>query len=428
MPESFFEIEHCPGDSWAEKVVNYRTSPRQQHRRDKVRGSLIGGAAGDALGYTVEFMGLHDIRQRFGKRGITAYEPNIKGYGVFSDDTQMTLFTAEGLLSGQTKASLEGKAGQPYTYVASAYDDWYATQIGLQKIRGSGEAGTHQFTWLYNVPELHARRAPGMTCMKALEASHRSYAKGGRFIDAASNNSKGCGGVMRVAPVGLLNTFGDNPGLVIEEGAAIAAITHGHPLGQWPAAVLAELVRHIVYDEYDRSYALKEAVLNTVQRVREQLRSPRYWTELERLLTMAVELAGNRETDEKNIRKLGEGWVAEEALAIAVYCAVRYADSFSDGIIAAVNHDGDSDSTGAIAGNILGAWLGISGIERKWQDNLELKEVILEIADDLCDGCAMGEMIDYDDRQWTDKYVFCTYPFTKLDSSKDFFDGLFDEK
>ncbi|MBO4790126.1 MAG: ADP-ribosylglycohydrolase family protein, partial [Oxalobacter sp.] len=101
--------------------------------------------------------------------------------------------------------------------------------------------------------------------------------------------------------------------------------------------------------------------------------------------------------------------VAEETLAIAIYCALRHAEDFSDGIIAAVNHDGDSDSTGSITGNILGAWLGFDTIEQKWLDNLEMKEVILTVADDLCDGCPMDRSVDYTDDVWLDKYVNCTY-------------------
>ena len=53
-------------------------------------------------------------------------------------------------------------------------------------------------------------------------------------------------------------------------------------------------------------------------------------------------------------------------------------------MIAAVNHDGDSDSTGAVCGNILGAALGMVEIPDKFIENLELKKVIIKMADDLC--------------------------------------------
>ena len=107
----------------------------------------------------------------------------------------------------------------------------------------------------------------------------------------------------------------------------------------------------------------------------------------------------------ENIKQLGEGWVAEETLAIAIYCSLKYRNDFSKGIIAAVNHSGDSDSTGAVTGNILGALLGYSGIEDKWKKNLELHDVICEMAEDLCYGCHMSEYSDYYDEDWVRKYI-----------------------
>ena len=88
--------------------------------------------------------------------------------------------------------------------------------------------------------------------------------------------------------------------------------------------------------------------------------------------------------DLENITALGGGWVAEETLAIAVYCSLRHVDDFSAALTAAVNHDGDSDSTGAVTGNIIGAWLGFDAIEGRWKTGLELYDVLMELADDLC--------------------------------------------
>ena len=71
-------------------------------------------------------------------------------------------------------------------------------------------------------------------------------------------------------------------------------------------------------------------------------------------------------------------------MAIGVHCSLRHADDFSAALTAAVNHDGDSDSTGAVTGNILGAWLGFDAIEGRWKNGLELYDVLMELADDLC--------------------------------------------
>ena len=94
-------------------------------------------------------------------------------------------------------------------------------------------------------------------------------------------------------------------------------------------------------------------------------------------------LSENNKKDLDNIKMLGEGWVAEETLAIAIYCSLRYENDFSKGIIAAVNHGGDSDSTGAVTGNILGGLIGFDVLEEKWKKKLECSDVLLEIADSL---------------------------------------------
>ena len=74
---------------------------------DKVRGSLIGGAIGDALGYPIEFMSLKAIRQKYGDKGYINYQEfNNLGKAVISDDTQMTLFTANGLLNYITRITI----------------------------------------------------------------------------------------------------------------------------------------------------------------------------------------------------------------------------------------------------------------------------------------------------------------------------------
>lgn len=130
-----------------------------------------------------------------------------------------------------------------------------------------------------------------------------------------------------------------------------------------------------------------------------------HWHELRTLVSRAEELTKNGAADADHIHALGGGWVAEETLAISIYCALRYSDDFSRGVIAAVNHSGDSDSTGAVTGNILGAWLGCGAIKDKWKQDLELRDIILEMADDLCYGCPLEEGHEDRDPRWLAKYV-----------------------
>ncbi|MDO4649694.1 MAG: TIGR02452 family protein, partial [Eubacteriales bacterium] len=371
---------------------------------DQIRGSLIGGAVGDALGYAIEFSGEGGIFQKYGSKGITSYELT-GGKAIISDDTQMTLFTANGLLVGDTRGAMRGIQGYPRGYVAMAYKDWYLTQTHSFKEvdryeRYSG-GGT---SWLLDIPELFERRAPGGTCLSALSnMNHNSE----DYVRNPVNNSKGCGGIMRVAPVALRYRPGKSYHGSLEkldmEAAQIAAITHGHSLGYMPAAVLSHIISRILMD--GKHSELKDIVEEARDTVAEIFAGDAHLDELIRIINLAIDLSENDEDDLDNIHRLGEGWVAEETLVIAIYCSLKYSTDFSTAMTAAVNHKGDSDSTGAVTGNIVGALVGYEAIEDKWKENLELHDVILEMADDLCHGCTMSEYSHYSDPAWIAKYM-----------------------
>ena len=358
----------------------------------KYLGCLIGGAAGDALGYAVEFSSIDEIRRTFGERGIRRYA-KTSGKALISDDTQMTLFTANGLLLGKTRTRMRGISGPVEGYIHCAYLDWLYTQTGKSP-------RNYQYTWLRNVKRLHACRAPGKTCLSAL-----SSGKCGT-IDKPINNSKGCGGVMRVAPIGLYFCEHGDEAYVTGLGAKAAAITHGHPLGFIPAATLVNIVYNCLNVGYN---SLKEVIEHSI-RFTENLYG--HYPEtgyLTRLLEKAIQLSETDNPDLCNIQQLGEGWVAEETLAIAVYCSLKYPDDFEKAVIASVNHSGDSDSTGAVTGNILGAWLGIEAIPQHFKEGLEIIDVIEEIAKELYNDCQMSEYSGYRDEVWESKYIKTTF-------------------
>ncbi len=377
---------------------------------DAIRGSLIGGAAGDALGYAVEFVREDYIFKKYGEKGITEYEldPHT-GKAIISDDTQMTLFTAVGLLHGQTRARLRGIAGPASSYVAMAYDDWLTTQTdsfeNVRKARENDSFG-YVISWLLDEPALFARRAPGNTCLSALMAARQTGSiNEADYIALKRNNSKGCGGVMRTAPCALFAPhLGWDIDLVDMQSAQMAAVTHGHSLGYMPSAVLSHIIFRLIAPD-TACMPLKTAVLDSIEALNRLFGGDENTDTLAELVGLAVSLSENGESDLDNIHALGEGWVGDEALAIAIYCALKYENDFSTGIIAAANHKGDSDSTAAICGNILGAKLGYSAIEEKWKRDLEMHDLILELADDLAQGCLMSEYDPYHDERWVQKYV-----------------------
>ena len=212
---------------------------------------------------------------------------------------------------------------------------------------------------------------------------------------------------MRVAPLALRCRPGESwSGSLREldlEGAQLAAITHGHSLGYMPAAVVTHVISRILTSRGQDD--LKEIVLEAADTIAGIFAGDRHLDELMRIIHLAVELSENDRSDLDNIHQLGEGWVAEETLGIALYCSLKYRDDFSAGVIAAVNHRGDSDSTGAVTGNILGALLGFHAIEDKWTDDLELYDVLLEMAEDLCHGCPLSASGSFRDPGWETRYV-----------------------
>ena len=359
--------------------------------QNKIRGCLYGGAVGDALGYPVEFLSEASIFSRFGSEAITHFPLDaLSGNALISDDTQMTLFTANGLLYGDIHASMQNTPFLPRQFVSMAYQDWLRTQessYAASRKQSRSDNAASRFSgisWLLDVPELYSCRAPGNTCISALSRQKNTHIHIEDYIQAAQNDSKGCGGIMRVAPLAL--DYQMNITDLDYEGAQLAAITHGHSLGYMPAAVLTHILNRIVFPEEHSYMTLKEIILEARDTSSKLFAGDWYLTELTDIIDLAVQLSENKDSDLTNINRIGEGWVAEETLGIALYCTLRHSTDFSAGVIAAVNHKGDSDSTGAVTGNILGALLGYEAIEQKWKEHLELSDIILTLADDIFSG------------------------------------------
>jgi ADP-ribosyl-[dinitrogen reductase] hydrolase len=314
---------------------------------ERFLGCLLGGAAGDAFGYCVEFLQLPEIQYTFGPEGIK--EPVYQeGKLIVSDDTQMTLFTLEGVLNG-----LKEPSPPMQTLVESirlSYLDWLGTQG-----KSYSAAPTRKDGWLAHCAELNVPRAPGTTCVSSL--MHGGHGT----IENPLNDSKGCGGAMRAAPAGLFRRF--EPTQAFELGARSAAITHGHPSGYLSAGTVAAIVRCLM-DGMDIHAATEES-----------LQILKGWDDHEETLHAVAKALDTAQFASKDhptaIDAMGAGWVGEEALAIAVY-AVLTARSYVEAVRIASNHDGDSDSIASIAGQIWGAWKGIEGIPHEWISRLDV--------------------------------------------------------
>ena len=362
-----------------------------KEEKNKILGSMVGGAVGDALGYAVEFMSYSDIVARYGKKGITRYELDSQGVAEISDDTQMALFVANGLMLGDTYISDKG-IGSPHNYDSGALYAWYITQT--QKFDTPRKKYYSQF-WLMDDPRMFARRAPGVTCMGALSGKLKT------------NKSKECGGIVRIAPQALYEyRF---TGLPREKRWEITKemieYTHHHPLGYLPAILLVDVLCSIMRRSSE-TVVLESTVWESISAMKFLLNN-KYGKYIIMLSDKAFDLAKQERPDHESIAELGEGWTAEETLAIALYCATKYHNDFEKAIVASVNHSGGSDSTGAVTGNIIGAILGRDAIPQHYIDNLELVDVIEEMANDIASGaqiCFCAPATEAEIR-WAKRYV-----------------------
>ena len=332
--------------------------------KEEFIGCLLGGAVGDALGYPVEFLKLNEIRDKYGEYGIEELEVKfLEGKSLISDDTQMTLFTVEGILNSKNIEDVSVAKSTFYSYIRWLYTQGYPISERYEGLVQKKES------ILLNYKELFSQRAPGHSCLTAL-----IYPKNNKFgtIEHRVNNSKGCGGIMRVAPAGLYNI--NNNEEAFKLGCELAAITHGHPTGYLSAGAFSSIISDVC-----NGVSIEGAVDKAIILLEQSTESE----ETLNAINKAVILSKEGYPSPYQLARLGEGWIGEEALSIAIYCALSYSDDFEKALKLAVNHSGDSDSTGAICGNIMGAKLGLSAIPKEWIENLELADLIMEMAEKL---------------------------------------------
>ncbi|WP_104136174.1 ADP-ribosylglycohydrolase family protein [Arthrobacter sp. ZGTC131] len=370
-------------------MSNVPGPPAPPSPESRIHGCLLGGALGDSLGYAIEFDSITAIRGRFGEAGLRDFEA-LDGGSHFSDDTQMTLYTVDGLVEALEWAN-SGVGADANACLWLAYLRWLDTQ----GVPAPEQAPRPQPRWIDEQPVLRHRRAPGNACLSGLATGEM-----GTVYRPVNPESKGCGTVMRSAPFGLIPHIPAES--VYKLSADAASLTHGHPSARQSAGVFSLLIHSLI-----QGHSLAEAAQAAVQHVESDAEAA---PELRERLAAAVRLAGHGGADaatrpvlspEDLVSELGEGWVAEEALAVGLYAVLATApgaspagtsapqqaadpeEHFKAAIALAINHSGDSDSTGSIAGNILGAYYGEECLPADWLGALEAPDVIRGMASQL---------------------------------------------
>ncbi|MFE3194744.1 ADP-ribosylglycohydrolase family protein [Nocardia sp. NPDC059240] len=378
--ETCFEFAQAAWETVAEPVSLVRrprgTATGWAPREDTVLGCLYGGAIGDALGAPIETMLLPNIQQRYGIAGVTGEGNGYKGR--ISDETQLALFTMEALIRG-----------------ARIRERGTAATVGLIQenllvwLRGQGQAVPEQpvplQSGLTGYPELMTNRGPTQTTISAMRRVAARQRPGVPLgtREHPINDSKGCAAVVRSAPLG----FTPSPDFSFELACDAAALTHGNP-GAWlPAGALAAMVHGL-----GRGMDIRTAV----EHARAQLIRHRDHEETTYALDQAVGLAdavafrGRPMPLPGLLEPLGTGVIGSEALAIGVCAAVCAENAggtpeqiFRNGVLLSVNHSGDSDSTGAVCGALLGARLGVHAIPPAWRSRLDAAAAIERLAADF---------------------------------------------
>ena len=262
--------------------------------KDRFEGALAGLAVGDALGFPVEFIGAAEIRHRYGPRGIADFVPSSSHPpGAYTDDTQMSLAVAAALVRAG-----RGDLDEVMSAVAEELLKWSVS------------------------PENN--RAPGSTTMSAC----RRLAAGKPWRDSGIPESKGNGSTIRTAPIGLY--YHADQSRLIQVARHSSLITHGHPCAVAGAVANALGVALALHD------TPPESILRTLITVTETI-SPDFAARL-RQVPEVLDLPPDGAFD-----VLGDAWVAEEALAGALYCFLRSPSDYSATVLTGANASGDSD-------------------------------------------------------------------------------------
>lgn len=331
---------------------------------DRFAGCMLGGAVGDALGYIIEFDDLKTIHKKYGPYGLRTILKSAKNgnKSLISDDTQLALFTADGLLWAQHD-QLEPEEGLYRSYMR-----WYYTQterVILPEQENWLQRQPHEEALGYDMmqeKELFARRCPGKTCLTALASGKRGTR------EKPLNSSCGNSSIMRAAPVGLF--YAGDPEKAFAVGLKASALTHGSNKAYLTTATLSAIISFLAAGK-DISTSLGGA-LHILQQDEEG-------TPLMKLILRAIDEAVTDRNPVRSMKKLGLGKKADEALSLSVYCVLKNGN-LKDAVLMACNQDGDSDTCGTVCGNIMGTLNGPKAIPKSWRAHLECDALLKKMA------------------------------------------------
>lgn len=294
----------------------------------RLRGYLYGTACADAIGRPVEHLTLEQIKQKYGKKGILELPPD----SPWTDDTQLMLVFARALLRG--------------------------AELEIPELMG--KIAEELVLWL-DEPDLGA----GATTRGASLSL-----KDGIPWSKSGISSKTCGSLMRAGILGFI--YRNDPKKLVKVALVSGRITHSHPVAEAASLAGAYAVKLVLDGVEPRE--MFEPLLEVTQGISQ---------EFTQALESSYRTAYSDIGDEEGLKKLGQGWYADETFALAYFCILRYPNDYKKAVQTAVNITGDSDSVASVAGGILGARLGIKAIPVSWIEALKEKETLEKIVGPL---------------------------------------------
>ena len=327
--------------------------------QSRIVGSLLGGACGDALGYPVEHKTYSTIVKIYGEKGLGSME-TTNGVALITDDTQMTIYTAQGLIYAYEKGC---------NYLETVHEVHKSYLRWIQSLLSENVVALYEGMYLKEELETNELlEYEGIDTKMCRGGSTFAALLSGEMYSVHHPAPEGvrCGTTMRSAPIGIYCY--KNPTLAFQLGRDCAALTHGHSSAYLSAGVMCMLIALLIQGEEIR------AAIN--QCFRHLITQPD-GLELYKVLKRGVELSETPQDDAYlDIKKLGLGWRADENLAIALYCCLRFGSNVKEALCACVNHSGDSDSVAAVCGNILGAYVGEEGLPSEFTNVIQFAELL----------------------------------------------------
>ena len=354
------------------------------------RGCLLGLAVGDAMGYSVDTKTWPQIQEDYGPSGLLGYDL-CNGYADVTSHTQMAAFTCNALLLGMTRGQVLGKMAPFVKYVEVGHREWAMSQRYYDQPH-------RNYCWVFRIPELRRRRC---TDTRMLDTLNR-VAIG--TMEQPKNKYDGCAAIAAAVAAGLF----DDPRRMEQPeidrlGAESIAITHGNPLAFLPGAVIAHLISRLLRD---RNTPLEEMIEEALVALEEQFGHEYVQVkDICALARKAVFLGGGGNLNHVEALESLKCDTGAEALAGALYVSLACRHDFDGAMIAAVNHSGRSAAVASIAGAILGARLGAEALPEFYLECLEAAPMLVDLADDLAQGCPMIRGNKIFDGDWDRKYL-----------------------